>query len=66
LGNLVCRGLPRGWLFFSGTLSSCCPGGATELLFTGWDPYYCGMPGEDPNAWKHFGPEPDLVNRSSV
>ena len=26
----------------------------------------CSRPGEDPNAWKQFGPKPDPGNRASV
>ena len=38
MGNLVCRGFLRGWLFLSGTFSCGCPSGATGVpLFTIWD-----------------------------
>ena len=51
MGNLGCRGLPRRWFFFSGTIS------CAALLFTIWDPVT--GPGRT-NAWKQVGLKPHL------
>jgi len=49
------------------------PGGTGETTLNSpwghWGPPFhnmglCGRPGGDPNAWKHFGPEPDPGRRA--
>jgi hypothetical protein len=56
LGNLGCRGFPRGWLFLFGTFSCGCPKGLLGPPIQNMG--LCSRPGEEPNAWKQFGPEP--------
>ena len=49
-GKSGLQGPPTRVALLSGTFSCDCPSGATRVP--------CSRPGEDPNAWKQFGPEP--------
>jgi hypothetical protein len=64
LGNLGCRGFPRGWLILSRLSAAAVPVGLLGPPIQNIG--LCSRPGKDPNAWKQFGPDADPGNRASV